>query len=87
MMSTKTVRMDETEEKLLERVQRLSGLSASDAIKQGLALLDEKLRSHSIKRAWEIYAELDLGAGGYAAGPARNSRRVATEAIRRRAKR
>ena len=83
-MVTKTVRMNDEEEKLLERVKRLSGLSASDAIKRGLEVLDEQLRTAASRRAWDVYSKLDLGPGGYASGPARQSRKAAVDAIRRR---
>ena len=85
-MSTKTVRMDKDEEQQLERVIRLSGLTASAAIKEGLKALEERLQNQKTTRAFEVYNSLDLGPGGYASGPARQSRQAASAAIRRRAK-
>lgn len=84
-MAVKTVRMDKDEEKLLERVKRLSGLTASEAIKRGLEVLEAQLRASPSSRAYDIYKGLDLGPGGYASGPARKSRKVAETAIKRRA--
>ena len=84
-MSIKTVRMDDDDEKLLERVKRATGWSASEVIKRGLRSLDRQLREQPSKRAFDVYKALDLGPGGYASGPASDSRKVAREAIRRRA--
>lgn len=84
-MSTKTVRMNDEDERLLERVKRLSGLSASDALKRGLRLLDEQLQAQPSTHAADIYHTLNLGPGGDACGPARESRRAAAAAIRKRA--
>lgn len=84
-MSIKTVRMDDDDEKLLERVKRATGWSVSEVIKRGLRSLDRQLREQSSRRAFDVYKELDLGPGGYASGSASDSRKVAREAIRRRA--
>jgi hypothetical protein len=83
-MATKTLRMDPEDEARLERVRRKTGWTASDVLKEGVRLLDERLASTPGSAAYQIYSRLDLGPGGYASGPATNSREAAREAILRR---
>jgi hypothetical protein len=52
-----------------------TGWSATEALKRGVALLDEQLDADlPAQTAFDLYAALDLGPGGYAAGPASASR-------------
>lgn len=83
-MAIKSVRMDDEEEQLLARVRRLTGLSASEAIKRGLRALEIQLQQQPARTAFELYSEMDLGPGGYASGPARRSRQLARDAIKKR---
>ncbi|MDX2237295.1 MAG: hypothetical protein NW203_07005 [Hyphomonadaceae bacterium] len=73
-MATRTVRMDEEQERLLARILRRTGGTASDALKRGLTLLEKELERTPQRSAWDVYSELDLGPGGSAAGPAAKSR-------------
>lgn len=86
-MATRTVRMEPEDEKRLERIQRKTGWTASDALKEGVRLLDQSLTNAPTNVAYDIYAELDLGEGGHARGPASRSRETAREAIARKHKR
>lgn len=86
-MSTKSVRMEPEDEKLLDRIRRRTGWTASDALKRGLRLLARDISEKSPSSAFEIYSDLDLGPGGYAAGPASQSRETARKVIRRKHKR
>lgn len=88
-MAIRTVRMNAEEDALLQRIKEMSGLTASEAIKRGLRILEAELMSaaEAVPSAYEIYESLDLGSGGDAVGPARDSRRVASDAIRKRAAR
>lgn len=86
-MSTRTVRMDAEDEKRLERIRRRTGWSASDALKEGVRLLEESLTKAPTSAAYDIYAELELGEGGYAQGPASSSRETARQVIARKHKR
>lgn len=81
-MATRTVRLDEESERILEEVRRGTGLSASAALKRGLRSLRDQL-GEAAARPYEIYQQLDLGPGGYAGAPSTESRRGAREAIRR----
>jgi hypothetical protein len=73
--------MDEEHERLLARIRQRTGWSASDALKRGLASLDRELDEKPPASPFELYAELDLGPGGYASGPAARSGQAARNAI------
>lgn len=79
-MSTRTVRLDETEEALLRRLQARTGESITVLLKRGLVALEGSDPAPD-RTAWEVYSQLDLGPGGYASGAAADSRRAAREAI------
>ena len=85
-MATKTLRMDSEDEARLERIQRRTGWTVSDVLKEGVRLLEESLARAPTNAAFEIYSRLDLGPGGYAGGGASNSREAAREAILRKHK-
>lgn len=81
-MFIKMIPIDGRSAKLLTRIRRATGWSASEAIRRSLWTLDRQLRELAPKRAFDIYRDLDLGPGGYARGPARRSSDVARSAIR-----
>lgn len=83
-MTTRTVRLDESDEALLRRLQARTGESISVLLKRGLTALDRFEAGEDGSSAWEIYRRLDLGPGGYASGAAADSRRAAREAIAKR---
>ena len=85
-MATKTLRMDPEDEARLERIQRKTGWTVSDVLKEGVRLLEETLAKAPTTAAYEVYSRLDLGPGGYARGPASRSREAAREAILRKRK-
>jgi hypothetical protein len=82
-MGTKTVRMEPDDERVLARIRRQTGWTASAALKQGLRALERDLLQREAPSAYDIYKSLDLGPGGYAAGPSAKSREVARRVIRR----
>jgi Arc/MetJ-type ribon-helix-helix transcriptional regulator len=82
-MSTKTVRLDEETEKALEHIVQATGLSISDVLKRGLLLLRDEISRQEGRIPYDIYAELDLGPGGYATAPSTETRRGVQEAIQR----
>lgn len=69
---TRSVRLDAEAERALAEIQRRSGDSISDALKRGLLAAERELRMAPVVRPYAVYEKLDLGAGGYALGPARN---------------
>jgi len=82
-MSTRTVRLDAEEERVLEELVRKTRLPVSEVLRRGLRALDRETAETAPRKPFEIYRELDLGPGGYARHPATESRRGAREAILR----
>jgi hypothetical protein len=74
-VATRTVRLDEEAEKVLDEVRAATGLPISEAFKAGLRSLQNQLKNGEPARSsYDIYRELDLGPGGYAIGPSTGSR-------------
>jgi hypothetical protein len=87
-MSTRSVRLDEESERLLAKVRRAKGLSASSALKQGLVALSDALDAEGPSEApFEIYRTLDLGPGGYTRNGGREAKSAIQQALRRKARR
>lgn len=82
-MASRTVRLDEDTEEVLEQLIQGTGLSISAVFKQGLLALRERLAEQPQRSAYEIYQELDLGPGGYSIAPSTQTRRGVQDAIRR----
>ncbi|HEX5715347.1 MAG TPA: hypothetical protein VF179_04260 [Thermoanaerobaculia bacterium] len=83
-MATRTVRLDEETEKILEQLVQTTGVSISAVLKQGLIAFREQVAHPVGHSAYEIYEELDLGQGGHALAPSTEARRGVQEALRRR---
>jgi hypothetical protein len=83
IMSIKTVRLDDETEKALEQIIQTTGFSISDALKRGILLLRDEISRQAGRVPYDIYAEFDLGPGGYATAPSTETRRGVQEAIRR----
>jgi hypothetical protein len=72
MTIPQTIGLDVETEQLLQVVIQLTGLSPSEALKQGLILLQQRFKNQTglpTVRPFEIYQQLDLGEGGYAIVP------------------
>lgn len=82
-MATRTVRLDEEEERVLEELVRRTKLPVSEVLRRGLLALEREATETAPRSPYEIYRELDLGPGGYANRPSTESRRGAREAISR----
>ncbi len=80
-MTTRTVRFDEETDKTLAQIRKITGLSISSVLKQGLQAYQEKLQSNPVRMPFEVYSELDLGPGGYAIAPAKDARQAVRQAI------
>ena len=52
--------------RVLSEVRAATGLPISAAVKRGLRALQAHVRQAPERMPYEIYAELDLGPGGYA---------------------
>jgi hypothetical protein len=83
-MSTRSVRLDEETEQALEALTSTTGASVSEVLKRGVLALREASLKGPIESAWHVYSTLDLGPGGYAAAPARQSKRALRTVLRRR---
>jgi hypothetical protein len=86
-MGVRTVRLDEEAEKALAHIVRTTGLSISGALQQGLLVLRTQLAQQAPQAPYDIYAELDLGPGGYAVAPSTEARRGVQEAVKRKLRR
>jgi hypothetical protein len=86
-MATRTVRLDAEAEKALQEVQAATGLPISEVLKRGLRSLQEQVRREAGRTPYNVYRELDVGAGGYAIAPSTETRRGVREAIRRKLRR
>ena len=82
-MASRTVRLDDDTEKVLDQLVKRTGLSISAVFKEGILALRDRMAAKPKRRAYDIYRELDLGSGGYASAPSTETRSGAREAIRR----
>ncbi len=73
-MATRTVRLDDESEGLLEELQNATGESVSTVLKRGLVALRESMRQGTAEHPYSVYEQLDLGPGGYARAPARRAK-------------
>ena len=82
-MATRTVRLDEEAERVLDEVRAATGLPISEALKEGLRSLQHRLKdSEPVRAPYDIYRELDLGPGGYAIGPSTDTRAAVRKLLR-----
>lgn len=86
-MATRTVRLDDDTEKALDRVREATGMPVSEALKQGLHALSDKVRHDTTRTPYAVYAELDLGPGGYAIAASTDVRRGVREALKKKLRR
>ena len=82
-MATRTVRLDDEAEMVLKEVQRATGLPISEVLKRGLRSLRDQVRNRATQTPYQIYAQLDLGPGGYARAQSRQAKHAVREAVRR----
>jgi hypothetical protein len=82
-VATRTVRLDDEAERALQEVRETTGLPISEALKQGLHALQERVREEARRKPFDVYSALDLGPGGYAIAPSTESRRGIRLALRR----
>ena len=86
-MATRTVRLDDEAERALREIRQATGLPMSEALKRGLRVLRNQVRRRSSRPPYAIYAELDLGPGGYAAAPSTEARSTIGAILRRKYRR
>ena len=81
-MGTKSVQLDYEAEKALSDIVELTGLSISDAIKQGLIAFREQSYASTVSKPADFFKSFDLGEGGYSLGPARRAKALLKEKLR-----
>jgi len=86
-MASRTVRLDDEAETALREIRGATGMTPSQALKNGLLALRHKILGERKNVAWDVYERLDLGPGGYSAVRAKEAKRGAREAIRRKHRR
>lgn len=82
-MGTRTVRLDEQTEHILQKLRRTMGLSISEVLKRGVQAYSEQAASRTEASPYDVFHRIDLGAGGWAAAPARNAKDAVRAAIAR----
>jgi hypothetical protein len=86
-VATRTVRLDDEAEAALQQIREATGLPISEALKQGLQALRQRVREESGRAPYDIYQRLDLGPGGYALTPSTETRRGVVTALRKKLRR
>jgi hypothetical protein len=82
-MPIRTVRLDDESEKVLEEIRAATGLRVSEALKRGLQALRSELQHDAGRVAYDVYQELDLGAGGHASVPSSAVKRGVREKLKK----
>lgn len=82
-MAAHTVRLDDGAERTLVRRRKLTHRSISEVLKRGLRAYEPLASSEGHARPCDIYARLELGAGGWSIAPAWDAKRVVRRATRR----
>jgi hypothetical protein len=82
-MATRTVRLDEEEEAVLRQIRDLTGLPISQILKRGVRAFQRRLSEETAQTPYEVFRSLDLGPGGYAIAPSRQTSRAVRDAIRK----
>ena len=77
------MRLDDEAEAALRQIREATGLPISEALKRGLRSLNQQVRDASRQRPYDIYAQLDLGPGGYAIAPSTETRSGVAMALRK----
>lgn len=86
-MGPRTVRLDQETEDALEQIRKETGMTISDALKQGLLVLRDQVLYDRPVNPWDVYERIDLGPGGYLPAPAKEAKKAVLEQIRRKHRR
>jgi len=81
-MSTRSVRLDDEAENALKDIVDHTGMSISDAIKQGLVAYRAIAIEKANRKPSEFFQKFDLGNGGYSLGPARQSKQLLKDKLK-----
>ena len=83
-MGTRSVRLDDEAEDVLSEIVKRTGLSISDAIKQGLIAFRDKSQSDSTNKPSNFFKNYDFGDDDCSLGPARQSKTILREKLKSR---
>jgi len=86
-VATRTVRLDDEAEFALQQIRDATGLPISDALKEGLRSLRQRVVQEARSTPYDIYRQLDLGPGGYAIAASTDTRRGVALALRKKFRR
>lgn len=86
-MATRTVRLDDEAEVVLQQIRDVTGWPISEALKQGLQSLRQRVGEESGRTPFDLYQKLDLGPGGYTVAPSTDTRRGVVTALRKKLRR
>ena len=81
------MRLDDEAEAVLQQIRDVTGLPISEALKQGLRSLKQRVGEESARRPYDLYQQLDLGPGGYAVAPSTETRRGVATVLRKKLRR
>jgi len=71
----------------LQEIREAIGLPISEALKHGLRVFRERVASEAVRRPYDVYKSLDLGAGGWATDSSDEVRRSVSRALKKKFKR
>ncbi len=86
-MTTRTVRLDEDAEQALARLRKMTRLSISEVLKRGLVAYEKLVSGEGHVKPYDLYAQLNLGKGGWSLGAARDAKEAVRAAVRRKHRR
>jgi hypothetical protein len=86
-VATRTVRLDDEAEAALQHIRDATGWPISEALKQGLQSLKQRVVQDAARTPHDVYERLDLGPGGYAIAPSTDTHRGVAGALRRKVRR
>ncbi len=86
-MGTKTIRLDEETEKILQQIIQSTGLSISGALRKGLHILHREIDQHTHLTPYDVYQKLNLGPGGYAIADSTQAREGVRKALQKKHRR
>ncbi len=72
---------------MLQQIRDVTGWPISEALKQGLQSLRQRVGEESGRTPFDLYQKLDLGPGGYAVAPSTDTRRGVVTALRKKLRR
>jgi len=82
-MGTRSVRLDDETEESLAKLTKITGLSISEVLKQGVSAYKAEALNKATRKPYDVFRELDLGSGGYARAPGRDAKSAVVGIIKK----